>query len=461
MTLSVAIPQTYSEIVNFLEQRKNYEKTARPRDLNKLTGIRRLLQDLGNPQQSFRVIHIAGTNGKGTTASMVHHLLCKENYRSGKYTSPHLIHIRERILLEKDYISEEAFLQQAIRVLNIAKEYAPTEIMLTFFDLLTAIAFCSFQDYSCEWVILETGLGGTTDSTNVTNKELSILTRIAYDHQNILGESLEQIATEKLGILQKTVPTVIAQQETSLVQWMEQEARKRSELVYCSPTLSLENKAENIWKWDWPDQVSSHVKLERLHIPNTRLECMLTSLLAMQVILPVDEAARLQRIKSLLEYQLVGRLSAHYEVYCHIHKTTFPTMILDGGHNESAIQALNQQLEEWQISCYTLILGIALDKLIPRLKQALLLLCQRARQVLVTQANSTRSATPLQIIEFLKEEVLSSPDHWKIEPNHLQALRRADPQKPLVIAGSFYLLGDMLSYFKFSQSLEVNPLCSN
>ena len=181
--------KNYTQVLAELDQWGSYESSAQPRDISKLDGIRRLLGDLENPEKNFKIIHVAGTNGKGLTAAMISKLLEVQGFSSGCYTSPHLVDIRERITLNGRFVSESEFARSASRVLSLAKDYKGTPY-LSYFDILTAVAFNVFLNCKMEWVVLETGLGGRADSTNVTDKELCVLTRIGLDHQEVLGSCL-------------------------------------------------------------------------------------------------------------------------------------------------------------------------------------------------------------------------------------------------------------------------------
>ena len=173
--------KNYLQVLSDLENWGSYEISAQPRDISKLEGIRLLLKDLGNPENNFKIIHIAGTNGKGLTASIMSRLLCVQGFATGCYTSPHLTDIRERITLNDQFVARDTFTQITSIVLNIARGYEGNPY-LSYFDVLTAIAFYAFKTGKMEWVVLETGLGGRADSTNVTAKEVGILTRVGLDH---------------------------------------------------------------------------------------------------------------------------------------------------------------------------------------------------------------------------------------------------------------------------------------
>ena len=180
-------------VLKDLEQWGSFENTARPRDISRLEGISLLLQKLGNPHQDMRVIHIAGTNGKGLTAMMLGTLILSRGESCGVYSSPHLLDIRERIRINGEWIPKNEFVEFSSKVLEAANSFNG-EPYLSYFDILTSIALLAFHEMRMQRVILETGLGGKADSTNITEKELCILTPVGMDHQDVLGNDLFQIA---------------------------------------------------------------------------------------------------------------------------------------------------------------------------------------------------------------------------------------------------------------------------
>jgi len=171
-----------------------------------LEGIEILLSHLGNPHYSFKSIHIAGTNGKGTTSSLISSSLIASGYKTGLYTSPHLLRINERIKISGEEISDEEIYKYAVIIDNIIT--SNKDLRPTYFDILTAIAFLYFADSPVDIAVVETGLGGKLDSTNVLVPEVSVITEISIDHASVLGSTIELIAAEKAGIIKSGIPVV-------------------------------------------------------------------------------------------------------------------------------------------------------------------------------------------------------------------------------------------------------------
>ena len=180
----------------------------------------RLLPRLGNPDKGMKIFHIAGTNGKGSVAMYIAAALEANGYKTGLFTSPHLITIRERIQVNREYISEDDFTRLAEQVLSVPmdEEYAPT-----FFDICLAIALLYFKEQNCDYVVLETGLGGRLDSTRGISETpvVGVITSIGFDHTAILGDTLEKIAGEKAGIIRENMPMVFAHNLPSVIRTLE------------------------------------------------------------------------------------------------------------------------------------------------------------------------------------------------------------------------------------------------
>ncbi len=189
---------TYPDALSYLGQARRFGMKLG------LEPMRELARALGNPQESLRFIHLAGTNGKGSTAAFCESCLRAAGFRVGLYTSPHLVSVRERIQIDREPISEADFAEGMDVVRRAVTEQKDHEA--TFFELMTALALWYFAREKVDWVVWETGLGGRLDATNIVQPEVCIITNIGLDHQQYLGESLREIAAEKAGIIKPGVP---------------------------------------------------------------------------------------------------------------------------------------------------------------------------------------------------------------------------------------------------------------
>ena len=432
----------YDKLLQQLEDEANYERSARHRDLTKLEGVRFLLNQLGNPENFPKIVHIAGTNGKGSTAFLLAALLKQEGFKTGCYTSPHLVDLRERIQINGQCVCIQQFVDVAERTLEISKN--PQCPQISFFDLVTAIALEIFARSQCDWVVLETGLGGRADSTNVTPKELAILTRIGLDHQNILGNSILKIAAEKLGIARKCIPLLVSPQTQVVKEWLEQQTHLQD-----IPTHWIDEKNCQLID-QGGKRLAAHKEAK---ISDVSRELALT---ALDILLPAKSLKQSQkRLELASKFPLIGRKSRHFSVKLQnkCSEQIFSELILDGAHNVDAIDSLISTLLEWQISCYGLLLGMAKDKMTAETRDSLQKLAQHAQQVGLVQYNSTRAADPVEILQYLELPRNSS----KLLNSSQNALRWASETKmmPWVITGSFHLLGEVLPL------LSLDPCTKN
>ena len=434
--------KNYFQVIAELERWGSYETSAQPRDISKLEGIKRLLRDLGNPEKYFKIIHVAGTNGKGLTATMISRLLGVQGFSTGCYTSPHLVDIRERITLNGKRVSKNTFADSAAKVLNTAKGYNCTPY-LSYFDILTAVAFDVFLKEKMEWVVLETGLGGRADSTNVTDKELCVLTRIGLDHQEVLGSNIKQIASEKIGITRSGIPVIVAPQVEELKTWLQDKLSKDNVPCFFVEEIFTEQFAENQFA------------------PGTDtkpwLECFQTSLSAMQLLFKAYNKQKQIWFDAAHKVKLSGRLDLRHNVFWSKHKKHFKTLLLDGGHNQDALLALSESISKNKLFPSTLILSMASDKLQDALRIPLRELCATANRIIITPVHSPRTATPELLENFLETSraLQHSPEviHADSAEDSLN-ISLQTPDIPVVVAGSFYLVGQVMQLLKIDTDSE-------
>src|SRR5512139_543220 len=178
-----------------------------------LKNVRTLVTLLGDPQAAFRSVHVAGTNGKGSVAAMTASILRARGFRVGLFTSPHLVSFTERIRIDDEQISESHVVALTGEIRELISSHPAEMSTPTFFEFVTAIAFEYFRRNRIDWAVVEVGMGGRLDSTNIITPEASVISRISYDHQAFLGDTLGEIAAEKAGIIKAGVPVISASQE--------------------------------------------------------------------------------------------------------------------------------------------------------------------------------------------------------------------------------------------------------
>lgn len=212
----------FSETIDYLyHQLPVFQKIGAAAFKPKLENTEKLCAHLGNPQDKFKSIHIAGTNGKGSTAHMISSILTESGYKTGLYTSPHLKSFTERIKINGVEISQNYVIQFVEENKQVIETWG-----LSFFELTVGLCFSYFADHNVDFAVIETGMGGRLDSTNVIRPELSIITNVSMDHQQYLGDSLEKIASEKAGIIKNGVPAIIGEEQERIKPIFEQAATK-------------------------------------------------------------------------------------------------------------------------------------------------------------------------------------------------------------------------------------------
>ena len=426
----------FLNVLSNLQNWNSYEKSSKFGDISKLDGITLLLEKLGNPEKKNRIIHIAGTNGKGSTALIISKLLKVQGFATGCYTSPHLTDIRERIRLNGTPVSKTKFVDSASIVLEIAHELKGSQ-HLSYFDLLTAIAFHVFMINKMEWIVLETGLGGRLDSTNVTDKELCVLTKVGFDHQDILGIELKDIAAEKIGITRPEIPIIISYQEKELKKWLKIQLHKKN-----VPTYFVDEFFEIAFPEDF---------FLKNFSANPQIESLRTSLCTMQILFNGDTIQREKWFKIAQKHKIPGRLDLKKNVFWKKNSHNFKKILIDVSHNKDSIFALVNFISQNEMIPYTLILGMASDKLVNAIKFQLKELCSKANKIIYTPINSPRTANTQKLENFIfgTKKLKNTP-----KARHVNSAEEAleicasYSEQPIVIAGSFYLAGEIMKILK-------------
>ena len=211
----------YEETLEWMfRQLPMYQRQGKSAFKKDLTNIRLFCQYLGNPQEKFKSIHVGGTNGKGSTSTMIAHVLQENNYKTGLYTSPHLIDFRERIQIDFDKISRQF-------VVDFIQEHQQflADHQLSFFEMSVGMAFEYFAQQQVDFAVVEVGLGGRLDSTNILDPEIAVITNIGYDHMDMLGETLAEIAYEKAGIIKPNTPIVIGEKQAETKMYLKKKQK--------------------------------------------------------------------------------------------------------------------------------------------------------------------------------------------------------------------------------------------
>jgi dihydrofolate synthase/folylpolyglutamate synthase len=365
-----------------------------------------LLQVVGNPQENLNFIHVAGTNGKGSTCSFLTSLLVEKGEKVGLFTSPHIYDFRERIRINGIEISSDFVVDFCEKIKIVKLDFSPS-----FFEITLAMALSYFQQEKCCIVVLETGLGGRLDATNVVSPLISVITNIGIDHTQFLGETLEAIATEKAGIIKKEIPVVIGERQFETTAIFKKTANKNS---------SSSHFAQDI-------EILFDIDLHGYQFKNLKTAIVTLSLLSYSI----DEKLVEKALKNLRRNSgLFGRMEI-------VQKN--PTLILDVSHNKEGIEATLKSLELGENAKLTILFGASQDKAI----EEMITLFPKNAEIHLCTFKNERSQT----IERLQEIKDSNPKIQAVhqEVNHAikQLIAALNKQDTLLVIGSFFLISDV------------------
>lgn len=407
-----------------------------------LSTIRRILKELGNPQDHFACIHVAGTNGKGSIASGIASILKAAGYRTGLYTSPHLVTFNERISIDGRHISNARVVAAYKAVKNV--HYGSREP--TFFEFATAMALYDFDREGIDWAVIETGMGGRLDATNIVRPVVSIISNLSLEHQDYLGNTLAQIAAEKGGIIKNGVPVVTGVRQAGALSVLNDiAAAKSAPVLRLGKDFRVRRKSGNTFTYfgmqnRWPDMQTR--LMGRHQVDNAAISLAACELLSRSGTSISEENCR----QGLLNLHWPGRLEIVSES---------PRIILDGAHNLVAAQNLAAFLaRETDQRPITMVIGILDDKPYKAMLSALVPVTQK---VIFTRPKIDRGLPPETLYAEAKQygkEMTLLPD---VQQAVQQAVNQAAPDDIICVAGSLYVVGEARAFF--SQCLPKN-LCA-
>jgi dihydrofolate synthase / folylpolyglutamate synthase len=433
---------TFQEAVNYLLSlgRELAAPTQAATAKFNLENISVLSEHLGHPENQYPSVHIAGTNGKGSTAAFLEAMLREAGYRTGLYTSPHLERINERIRVEGNDIPDEVFADVFSRIHALIEKLLADGTLRahpTFFECVTAIAFLYFAETGVDFAVFETGLGGRLDSTNIVTPQVSIITRIDFDHENFLGRSLREIAAEKAGIIKATVPVVIAEQRDEAREVIAARASElHSPLVEPATLYSVESMRME------EGRVRAVVR-EAGADKSINVDPQLAGRFQMQNALNAVVAAHVLKSQGYRLTDGLIELGIATAVWPgRIEKIRAqPDIYLDGAHNPSSARELDAFLaENFSGRRIILIFGSLRDKAVDEIAG---ILFPRAAHVIFTEPASSRALSAGQLANIAGHYAPS----FEIIPDAIQALEAAlgqtQPGDAIFVTGSLYLVGQL------------------
>jgi dihydrofolate synthase / folylpolyglutamate synthase len=434
----------YQDALEYIFGYVNYEKQVRypynavTFDLSRMEQV---LERMGRPHERFRSVHIAGTKGKGSTSALVEAVLRAAGYRTGLYTSPHLHTFRERIRVGGALMSKS----DLVALLDRCKPFIEETPGITAFEVMTALAFQYFAEQQVEWAVLEVGLGGRLDATNVVHPAVAGITSLSYDHVELLGHTLSLIAFEKAGIIKPGVPVVSAPQEPEAMAVIQR---------VCADTGARLLVVGDAWKWEKRNseatgQVFDVQGPNGVQLKNVRISLLgqhqrdnATTAIAMlyelrgQGVNITEDALR----DGLADARWPGRFEILNE---------HPTLVVDSAHNENSAQKLRAALATYfprpPRGQLALVFGASSDKDIAGMLKVFLgpqdvTGYPPADKVIVTRSGHPRSAEPAQLADLVREISGNCPIsvHLKLESALLEAMTWAGPNDLICVTGSIF-----------------------
>jgi dihydrofolate synthase/folylpolyglutamate synthase len=392
-----------------------------------LDTMKEILERLGNPEKKFIVIHVAGTNGKGSVASYLTRILALSGYRTGLYTSPHLVRFNERIQINGEMITDAEVVTSYNRVeaANVGERSG------TFFELTTAMAFDLFADKGVDVAVIETGMGGRLDATNIVTPILSIITNVSLEHKDHLGDTIAKIAYEKAGIIKEGIPAIVGVRQASAIGVVEETAREID-----APVIRLGRdihirRSGNKFNFRCNGMAISDLSTSLLgqhQVENAALAVAACGELRKDNRFNISDDAIRDGLGSTFWPGRLERISST------------PETIIDGAHNPAAVKVLVSYLEEAQKGRdITLVTGILDDKAYQKMFANILPLCRR---VILVEAQTERSIDPESMRSDASKYVRDVSVIRNIEEAITSARATARAGELILIAGSLYVAGE-------------------
>jgi dihydrofolate synthase/folylpolyglutamate synthase len=427
---------TFSETLHYLYS-LGHETLAMKLGLESISA---LCEALGNPHLQYATVHIAGTNGKGSTAAMAEAIALAAGHRVGLYTSPHLVEITERIRVDGADISHAEFARLATQVRAVCEQLVASKTLPalpTYFEQVTAIGFLYFAEQSIDLAILEVGLGGRLDATNICAPTVCAITPVSLDHQEYLGTQLAEIAAEKAGILKPNVPVIVAPQAAEAMQVIAAKAAEvNAPLMAVAASQNevvIDEAATGMFHFQYHTAVADYAVQLNLRGEHQTINARTAIHLAEQL-----RQQGLCISKAAIE---AGLQHVHWDGRLELLEYEGRQILLDGAHNMAGAKTLQDFLRDYEKDVpITMIFGAMSDKAIAGMAE---MLFPFATTVIATRINNPRSADPLVISEAATQLATPSLRAESVTQALTQALQRTPMNGLICVCGSLYLIGEV------------------
>ncbi len=421
----------------------NIESRVGQRKLYDLSRIRAMLNILDNPQKNMRYLHVAGTNGKGSTSNFLYNMLCAAGYKVGLTISPHIIRYNERIVVNDCEISDYDFVRIGEIILKHENQIEEEFGFLTYFEFITVIAFVYFKEQECDYCVLEVGMGGLSDSTNVIDakdKLLSLITPVSMDHMNYIGNTIEEIATQKAGIIKKNSIVITSNKDERDLKIIREKALSENCEYYDLDDIEISDLHMD------GEKSSYSIKFLSLEIKNLKINLaghyqIYNSALAVAGILLLNEKKLVdisydQIKKGLLKAKWPGRMEM-------LRKN--PRVLVDGAHNVDGVDNLIKNLSLYEYDKLYIITSILQDK---EHEKILGRLSEYAYEIVLLDWDNYRKTE----IETLKKEARKYCQNIRISKDIVKAVedleKVATSDDLILITGSLYLVSEAIKQLK-------------
>ncbi|MGV8027306.1 MAG: bifunctional folylpolyglutamate synthase/dihydrofolate synthase [Anaerolineaceae bacterium] len=449
--------ETYDQALDFIYSKIDFSFTKQQRyseEVFNLDRMRIFMQKLGNPQNTYKTVHVAGTKGKGSISAMIASTLLASGYRTGFYSSPHMVDYTERIQVNGNPIPQEGFIQTINQMYPLIQESQG----LTTFEITTAVAFQYFREMQIDIGVIEVGLGGRLDATNIINPEVSVIASISLDHMGILGNTLEVIAGEKAGIIKKDIPVVVSPQKASVTAVFEQFAmEKKAPLIKSNEIIEFTDRKSDLvnqqFKIIYPRNISKDIKSQlkekiQLSIPllgKHQMENAGTAFCALKILQEKGYTITDQTIQK--GFQTVfwpGR----FEI---LRKNPF--LIIDAAHNNDSSQRLAETVQElFPNKKIILLFGASEDKDIQGMLNNF---SKITRLIILTRSTHPRAAKPeiiQQILQTLSCDTIIIEDIQQALEFALEQIQKED----IILASGSVFVAAAIRELWFEKYAEKN-----
>ncbi len=405
---------TYPEVIQYLyDQLPMFHRIGAAAYKPSLDNTRALCKWLNHPEDHVTTVHIGGTNGKGSTSHLIAASLQTAGYKVGLYTSPHLIDFRERIKINGQYIAEKAVLDFVIKYKNSSL----TQIQPSFFEITFAMAMDYFHQEKVDIAIIEVGMGGRLDSTNVIHPILSVITNVSLDHQKFLGEDIPQIAMEKSGIIKSNIPVVLGPMKAAAKNIMLQKSIEKH-----SPLFEATMQ-----------DIVPECQLQGLYQEENKR----TAFKALQIIMPQFPKLQHEHIHHAFKHvQSLTGIRGRWEIL-----KDKPLTIADVGHNEEGIQSVLKQVQTTQHHELHIVIGMVEDKDVA----TVLSLFPKSAYYYFCKANIPRGMNAEALAQIARAQGLQGPVFYSVQEAFDEAQKKAKKHDLVLITGSFFTVAEILN----------------